>query len=272
LDIPLPDGTVETFNIVESPLLSAEVAARNPSIKTYMGTGAKDKKASISLSLTSAGFNAIILNIGGETVYFDSYSNEKNNIYYNYYTKDVVLPAGDNSKLCLVESDDEEHGHEENHHKKKDNNRLAAPNATTSSSGTQLRTFRLAVTANGQFTQKYGSGTKSGGLAAVVAYVNRIRLVFRRELAVDFTLVSGESLIYTDALTDPFADDPLYIPIHTTISTGLGNGNATTGNGMYDIGHLFGYISGTGRGAVSSRVCDANDKGAGYSTRNGTSV
>ena len=83
LDIPLPDGTVETFNMVESPLLSSEVAAANPSIKTYIGTGTKDKKASISLSLTSAGFNAIILNIGNETVYFDSYSNEKNNIYFN---------------------------------------------------------------------------------------------------------------------------------------------------------------------------------------------
>ncbi|WP_310560577.1 reprolysin-like metallopeptidase [Flavobacterium sp.] len=265
LEIPLPDGTVETFNMVESPLLSQEVAAQNPNIKTYMGTGAKDKKASISISFTSAGFNAIILNIGGETVYFDSYSNEKNNIYYNYYTKDVVLPAGDNSKSCLVTPDEEKRSVEDYQHKKKDNNRLTAPNGTTSSSGTQLRTYRLAVTANGQFTQKYGSGTKAGGLAAVVAYVNRIRLVFRRELAVDFTLVSGESLIYTDASTDPFADDPLFIPIHTTISTALGNGNATTGNGLYDIGHLFGYISGTGRGAAASRVCDRNDKGAAYS-------
>ena len=262
LDIPLPDGTVETFNMVESPLLSPEVAAANPSIKTYIGTGTKDKKASISLSLTSAGFNAIILNVGNETVYFDSYSNEKNNIYFNYFIKDVEVPVGEKSKSCLVEPGDEV---QIDDLKKKERNPLDAINKISSSSGTQLRTFRLAVAANGEFTRQYGSTTKAGGLAAVVAYVNRIRLVFRKELAVDFVLVSGENLIYTDPATDPFTDALPLDPIHSTINTVLGNGNASVGNSLYDIGHLFGFVSGSGNGLAGSRVCEASSKGRAYS-------
>ena len=265
LDIPLPDGTVETFNMVESPLLSAEVAAANPSIKTYIGTGTKDKKASISLSLTSAGFNAIILNIGNETVYFDSYSKEKTNIYYNYFIKDVVAPSGEKSKSCLVDSEKDDDHAEDDQHKKKESSHSTSTNKTSSSSGTQLRTFRLAIVTNGEFTTQFGSGTAAGGLAAVVAYVSRIRLIVRKELAVDFSLVSGENLIYTNPTTDPFAASPTLNSIQTTINTVLGSGNVATGTGRYDIGHLLGAVSGSGNGLAGSRVCESSSKGRAYS-------
>ena len=39
LEIPLPDGTVEPFAMLESPILSPAIAAQNPDIKTYTGRG-----------------------------------------------------------------------------------------------------------------------------------------------------------------------------------------------------------------------------------------
>lgn len=70
LEIPLPNGKTEIFGIVESPILSREVAAQHSEIKTYTGNGLTNKKAIIRLSLTSEGFDAILLNMEGDAVYF----------------------------------------------------------------------------------------------------------------------------------------------------------------------------------------------------------
>lgn len=100
LEIPMPDGTIATFNMVESPTLSPEIAAQFPDIKTYSGNGAIDKKSIIRISLTSSGFSAVILNVSNDNVYFESYSTEKNSFYFNYFTKDVVIPNGPKQSSC----------------------------------------------------------------------------------------------------------------------------------------------------------------------------
>jgi hypothetical protein len=264
LEIPLPDGSVETFNMVESPVLSPEIASQNPDIKTYSGNGTTDKKSVIRLSFTSAGFNAIILNVGKETVYFESFSTEKNNIYFNYFSKDAETPNGQKAGSCLQDSE-QNHSDTALEIKKKIEaiNKTKGINAITSSSGTQLRTFRLAIAATGEFTQQSG-GTQSTGLAAVVGYVNRINAVFRNELSVNLVLVSGTNLIYTNATTDPY--DQNAANLNTVIGANHTNLNTVIGNGNYDIGHLLGFQSGSGQGiAVTESVCDNTYKGRGLS-------
>ena len=93
-DIPLPNGTTETFGLVESPVLSPEQAALHPEIKTYSGNGLKDKKASIRISLTSSGFNAIVLNVDNDAVYFEKATPSVNdpNLYFSYFSRDATIP------------------------------------------------------------------------------------------------------------------------------------------------------------------------------------
>jgi hypothetical protein len=55
LEVPLPNGVIETFNLVESPILATSVATNHPEIKTYSGNGTLDRKSIIRLSLTSSG-------------------------------------------------------------------------------------------------------------------------------------------------------------------------------------------------------------------------
>ncbi len=252
LEIPMPDGSVEIFNMVESPTLSPEIAAQNPDIKTYTGNGTRDKKSVIRLSLTSLGFNAVILNVVNDAVYFESYTTEKSNIYFNYFTKDVIVPDGPKKSSCQLDPEDlgKEIPHTHNSHR-----------SVASSVGSELTTFRLAMAADAEFVAHNG-GTVSSGFAAVVAYVNRIKAFYRNELSVDFILVSGTNLIYTNAATDPYDNDNQV----TMLNQNRDNCNSVIGVANYDIGHVWGYVGTSGGGVASlESVCSDTRKGKGVS-------
>ena len=254
LEIPLPNGRTETFRIVESPILSPEVAAQHPEIKTYTGNGTINKKAIIRLSLTSEGFNAILLNVDGDAVYFQKYSAQSPNVYFNYFTRDVVVPQnGDISKSCGMGLHD--HDHDRHPISPDQSSNLMAGVAVT------LKTYRLAVAANGEFTAQNG-GTQTSSLAAVVGYVNRMTALYRRDLGVNFTLVSGTNLIYTDSATDPYTNNDQGAMLDENIS----NCNTVIGSANYDIGHVWGQSGGSGGGvAFFQSLCKPAIKGGGVS-------
>ncbi|MBC5845701.1 reprolysin-like metallopeptidase, partial [Flavobacterium muglaense] len=253
LQIPMPDGTIEVFNMVESPVLSPEIAAQNPDIKTYTGNGTTDRKSVIRLSLTAAGFNAVILNVGNDAVYFESYSTTKKNVYFNYYAKDIVVPDEKKSSSCHIDANTAK---EFRALTNKTSRSAVAP-----SSGDQLLTLRLAMPADAEFVAANG-GTVTSGFAAVVAYVNRIKGFFRNELSVDFLLVSGTNMIYTDAATDPYTNSNqslMLIENHNNCNTVIGSAN-------YDIGHVWGKGSSSGGGvAILGSVGQSGSKGQGVS-------
>ena len=65
-----------------------------------------------------------------------------------------------------------------------------------------IRTFRIAISATGEFTSFWGDNDNSNGsnsedaLAAVVSTLNRINVIFERDLNVRLELVSDASLLY----------------------------------------------------------------------------
>lgn len=257
LEIPLPNGQREIFQIVESPILSPEVAAQHPEIKTYSGNGTINKKATIRLSLNSGGFNAIILNLDNDAVYFQKYSEQSPNVYFNYFTRDVVAPQKSaQTKICGFGQHRDKHDHERN-----TVSPFNSPEAKMMGEAVQLRTYRLAVAATGEFTAQHG-GTQASAFTVVVEYVNRMTALYRRELAVSFTLVSGQNLIYTDAATDPYDNENQEAMLeenHTNCNTVIGPAN-------YDVGHVWGYVGGSGGGiAAEGSVCDGGVKGEGVS-------
>ena len=128
--------------------------------------------------------------------------------------------------------------------------------------GANLRTYRIAVATTAEYTAARGG--QDSALTAVMNGINRISLVYRRDLAVALTLVSGTNVIFTDPATDPYdnTDNSAQLPInHTTLTNIIGTPN-------FDIGHLFG--TGGGGVAQSPSACDDADKGQGYSARGTT--
>ncbi|HEX7357001.1 MAG TPA: hypothetical protein VF270_04760, partial [Ignavibacteriaceae bacterium] len=73
LSLPMPDGTMQKFSILESPVMASELAAKYPDIKTYTGKGIDDSYASVKLDLTMHGFHAMIFTAEGN-IFIDPYS------------------------------------------------------------------------------------------------------------------------------------------------------------------------------------------------------
>ncbi len=251
LEVPLPDGTTEVFQLVESSILSPEVAAANPDIKTYAGSGTRNKAAVIRISLTSLGFSAVILNVKGDAVYFEPFSKKSPGVYFNYFGKDARLPANKpRNGRCGTEAKELQKL-----------SLLKRGSSVQKNSGAILRTFRIAVAANGEFTQRHG-GTLASAFAVVVNYVNDLTAVYRNELSISFVLVSGTNLVYTDPNTDPYTNGNQ----SAMLDENQANLDAVIGSANYDVGHVWGTELGSGGGVASLQaVCDASIKGRGVS-------
>ncbi|GAB4019807.1 zinc-dependent metalloprotease family protein [Spirosoma migulaei] len=266
LEVPLPNGMLETFAMQESPILSETVAAKHPEIKTYTGKGKTNSSYIIRISFTALGFNAIMLGPNHDAVYYDKVSKDKSDpLYRVYFASDaekqpLTKTFGQSSKCGSPDA----------------KNRLKFPDKDTkgarksaAGSGDMLRTFRLAVAADAEFTNQvaYGGNGVSGGnvnlaFAGLVGYVNRINAIYRTELSVAFTLVSDVNLVYANTATDPYSNDDQI----TMLDENQANLNAVIGNANYDVGHVLGYTGGSGGGIASSpSVCDDPYKGQGVS-------
>ena len=259
LEIPLPNGTSETFGMVESPVLSPEQAALHPEIKTYTGNGLKNKKYVVRLSMTSSGFNAIILNVEDDAVYFEPYSMADHSLYFSYFSRDAFIPKeqrhlGDG---CGIGSLRHANG----------SVNISAPalqpqNAVLNNTGTTLRTYRLAVASTAEFTNGHAgadaAAKKTATFSDITAYVNRMIAVYRNELCVTFQLVSGQNVIYTVAGT-PYTNSDTNTMLNQC-QTDL-DANILTAN--YDVGHVIGQTTDSGDGVATAQGCDASGKAKG---------
>jgi|GEM_PF-1915901 len=252
LTLPMPDGTMQRFSIIESPIMDPDLAARYPAIKTYLGQGIDDRYATLRCDFTSHGFHASILSPNG-AVFIDPYQRGDIEHYISYYKKDFI-PSEDK---IMIEYD----AKEIDSLRPEPNQRAAAI-----PSGTELRTYRLALAVDSNYYNFQG-GTDALVMAAVVTSMNRVNQVYEAEVAIRMVLISNTDDLFFDGSTSPY-------PFTTSGACGLRPQNqsaidAEIGNGVYDIGHLFAMSSG-GCAAFNS-VCN-NDRKAWGVTGTGNPV
>ena len=65
LDVVGPAGAVHSLFVRESPVLSRDLQARMPRVRTYAVTGAGEPSLTGRLDLTPAGFHAVIMSLEG---------------------------------------------------------------------------------------------------------------------------------------------------------------------------------------------------------------
>ncbi|MBI2568082.1 MAG: hypothetical protein HYV63_13720 [Candidatus Schekmanbacteria bacterium] len=243
LAIPAPDGTFERFAIWESPImapgLSAWLAGEGWPMRTYAGQGLETPAATIRFDWGGpAGFHATVLSPHG-SYQIDPYWHGDRELYTSYYVRD--LAAAESGFRCGVT------GHLD---------RVAATSAPRAAAGT-LRTYRLANAATGEYTAFHG-GTQAAGQAAVVTTVNRVNQVYERDLSVRLLLIeSNQSIVYTDAVADPYTNDDGFEMLDENQS----NLDQVIGTASYDIGHVFS----TGGGGIAGLgvVCNSSRKAEG---------
>lgn len=233
LEIPLPDGTLQRFRVEDSPILSPEIAAQFPAWKTFQGFGIDDPTATARFDFTASGFHAYILSSQGAMLIDPFQENDLGN-YIVYYKHD--LPSREENFHCDFDSQI-----------RSDKSSIESPDAPEFSSGTQIRTYRLAVAATGEYTNFFRQAgdtdaqAQTRALNAIVVTVNRVNGIYRRDFAVNLNLVSGTNIIYTNAATDPYANSS------GDLAANQSNIDSVIGTNNYDLGHLVG----TGGGGIA---------------------
>lgn len=230
--LPLPDNNELRLRIVEAPVMAPELAKRYPEITTYRVFDANDNSIQGRIDWTPQGFHAMVRTPNG-TVFIDPYTPRDTNHYISYYKHDLK-PRADRPFTCHVEGDPIGHAVEawpESDHGK-------------AASGTELRTYRLAMAATGEYTDFHG-GTVPAGLAAIVTAVNRVNQIYEQDAAIHMELIATtDQVIYTDGATDPYTNNngsAMLTENQNTMASVIGSAN-------YDIGHVFS----TGGGGIAS--------------------
>ncbi len=246
ISLPAPDGEFVTMRIVESPVMEKELAERYPQIKTYLGYGLNNKRINARFDATPLGFHAVVSTPQG-TFYIDPYFPGNVNYYISYYKKDLLPNEGERNFSCELESDPEIENQIQ---------QLVQENPFVQT-GDELRTYRLACAATGEYTIYHG-GTVPLGLAAIVVAINRVNEVYENEFAIRMILVVNNDLIvYTNPSSDPYTNNDGF----AMLSENQTNIDAVIGSANYDIGHVF--STGGGGVAYLGVICQANFKARG---------
>lgn len=237
IQLPMPDGTLSAFRYWESPIMHPALAAKFPDIRTFVGRGIDDRSASVRFDMTPAGFHAQILSPNG-AVYIDPLFKGNLQRYATYFKRDYApqgKPFG-----CQVHDEMDGTG--------------ATAAATSLSTGDELRVYRLACAATGEYTNFHG-GTVPLAMAAIVTAINRVTGVYEVELGVRMELIANnDDIIYTDSGTDPYANSNGFAMLGQNQDTL----DAVIGTANYDFGHVFS----TGGGGVAGLgvICDSGLK------------
>ena len=251
LTLPMPDGSFARFRIEKSPVVEAGLSAKYPELgETYRGQGIDDPTATVRFDLLPTGFHSMILSSRGTVLVDPYFAKGDTENYISYQKKDA--PRTENFVCDFREE--------------KSLNEILSPDQLLSSdflpdssqnviSGTQMRTYRLALAATNEYAVAVGGNTIAGTLAAQVLIMNRVNGVYERDLAIHMNIVANNNLIIyagdqtCTGIACTSANDPY---TNNNGSTMLGqnttNLNLVIGTANYDIGHVFS----TGGGGVAT--------------------
>jgi hypothetical protein len=220
LELPTPNGGLQRFAVVESPILSAELAARIP-IRTYTVQGIDDPYACGRIDYGTYGFHGSVHSPSGDFI-IDPVRRGDTSRYLAFYRRDNHSPRTD--FFCATAS-------------------LPLPDPGDGlgiqTTGPTLKTYRLALNTTGEYTAYFGGVTQAE--AAATTSVNRVIGVYEKDVAVRMNLTYLKC--WPSGSSDPFSNSNG----SAMLSQNQSNLDSTVGNANYDIGHVFS----TGGGGIA---------------------
>ncbi len=251
LDIPLPDGSMQQFRIQQAPVMHPELAKKFPDINSYEGQGSDNPLYRIYFAFSPIGFYGLVLTEDAGPVFITPIVKDDNEHYLSYYDRDFDISQ--DPIYCGVQSAARAN---------------PLPEYRFGKAGDcQLRTFRLAVAANAEFTAASATPADPTGVNNAMATINNmvtvINGVYQSEMAIQLQLVANNNLlIFTNAATDGYTDGNQ----NTMASENQGIVDGVIGSGNYDIAHALGTNAGSGSAGVSlgiGTVCNNGSKAMG---------
>ena len=239
---PDASGKLIGFTVEETPVFNIVLAKKYPNIRSYTGWSS-DKKHKIRFSSSPKGIQGMLIDVTDDTK-ATFIEKEKNTVNYMAYSGRSGLAAKDGF-TCSTEDFEKSINSDTNIFKSLVDDQT-------------LRTYRIAVSATGEYTQYHG-GTVADALAAINATLTRVNEVFETDLSVHLELVANNDLvIFTDPTTDPYTGN-LNAQGQSTLTSLIGEAN-------YDVGHVFQNGTNNGNAGFIGSVCSDNRKGSAFSS------
>ena len=158
---PNHEGVMENYRIMEAPVMHPELMAKYPGIKSYAGQGVEDPTARIRFSVSPLGLQSMRLSGNSEASFIEPYTNDLTQ--YTVYKRSDKAPTYDAFECEVQAAADNQLSGDSSFNKNADDG--------------ILRTYRLAISATGEYTQYHG-GTKALALAAMNTTMTRVNGIY----------------------------------------------------------------------------------------------
>lgn len=262
ISLPTLGGRMEKFAVYSFPVLVKDLADQYE-LGSYVGIGIDDPLKYVRFSLAPDDFQSMIIK-NGETEYISSQAKNKD-LY-------VVYPKSRNNYGFVCSTEENPLLVKQIQELQKKGQSLAKqPLDFTKSSDKKFRTYRLAISVNGEYSQYFG-GTVSAALTAINATMTRVNGILEKDLAIHLTVQNFPQLIYTDPSTDPYSTHAPEV-WNSEVQNVL---NMEIGNSAYDIGHFFagggsypGNAGGIGTVCLDPSTMNFSAKGAAFTASDG---
>ncbi|WP_318152373.1 reprolysin-like metallopeptidase [Nocardioides hwasunensis] len=184
VEIPGPDGTLQSFRVERTQTMESELAAAHPEIGTWAGRGVDDARDSIALDITPMGFHAFVRTPGGRSDWYvdPAYNQRGTTAHLSYRSADLPAPEkrreeGEVQALreTVVAAD--------------------ADRSTAPGQPVQRHFYRLALTSDPSYAAYFGTDNV---LAEKVTLINRVNQIYNNDLATELRLVNGTERLNLD--------------------------------------------------------------------------
>ncbi|MCG8331018.1 MAG: M12 family metallo-peptidase [Chitinophagales bacterium] len=251
--LPLPNGEMELMEVVESPVMAPELAAKFPSIRAFVARSVNNKLISARLDYSPKGFNAVISTPEGRA-FVNPYATEQTRFCISYFYKDIIIDPETVPELsCGFTAFDEEE--ELDWAQQQALSEQANLSFRNNNEVVPLREYRLALACTGEYGAAKG-GTVEAVMATYNTALSLLNQIFQLEFASRMVLIPGvENVIYLDPNTDPYID--------------ANNGEALLDQNTealamffpvsaYDVGHVFTMACEDVGGIAGGTICSFN--------------
>ncbi|WP_339622746.1 immunoglobulin-like domain-containing protein [uncultured Winogradskyella sp.] len=244
ISVPNYNGKLERFTIKEASTMHPDLQVRYPEIRSYIGQGIDNPSSVLRFSLSPAGLSAMILSNDGASTFIEP-TQSGSNLHIVFNRKNRTNFNDDFE--CLVTEEL--------------NRSIGSGFVAKNADDAVLRTYRLAVSATGEYTQYHG-GTKAQALAAMNTTMTRVNGIYETDFNVTLQLIATtDAVIYTSTSSDPYGNTTsgYNSQLQNTLTSVIGEAN-------YDIGHLFANLQNNGNAGCIGCVCVNGQKGSGWTS------
>ena len=240
IHLPMPDGRLAKFSVVESSNMEDGLAEEFPQIKSYKVHGIDDPSASGRVDMSPNGFRGMLMTSRGR-VFIDPINDIANPSRYLSKFRTTSSRGADQPFQCDV------HRLPGNSSRVFDFSRRIPAQRVSGS----LTSYRIAVSATSEYVTKVG-GTLEAAMSEINTAINRVNQIYESDLGVHLNLVASNSAIIEVGSADfglsNNSGENLLSENQTLVDTNIGSTH-------YDIGHVFS----TGGGGVAGLGVVCND-------------